>query len=587
MEDDSGDGSLSSSFTADPDEFGAKVATPRNTVPEPAEPDPPSDPTAPSAVAETVVSDAIDYFQSIEDPFAPPPGEAEVTSSFFSFDQLENRQVIEGYWVNKPYAYVAIAYDPAVEDRRYVVIEPKLTAFESHLRQDIAGMLRETLLNEDVEEDTDRSAVLDERIQALLAEYAPDADPGTVYKVRYYLQRDFTELGKVDPLMHDRGIEDISCDGVGVPVFVYHRDYRDLQTNVDYEKEELNSFVIRMAQRSGKHVSVANPMVDTSLPDGSRVQMTLGEEVSHRGSNFTIRQFADIPHTPIDLVRWGTFSIEQMAYLWLCIENNMSLIFAGGTASGKTTSMNAVSMFIPRNTKVITIEDTLEITLPHENWIQGITRDSTTADGHGAIDMYDLLQAALRQRPEYLLVGEVRTDPEVALSFFQAMATGHTAYTTFHADSVQTVLSRLQNPPLDIPRQMVQELDIVAIQKQIYREDKRVRRNMTIAELSPGDEEVSSNPVFSWDSETDTFARTGTSDNLAEIRRLRGWNEDRLQTALDQRETFLRYLVENGLYEYEEFTTAINRFHTDGEELVDRIRSGEVDPAEFTHGNDG
>lgn len=586
MTGDSGDESPDPFHPTDPDQLEATISTPRDDVPELGKPDPPSDPTDPSTVANTVLADTIEYFQSLEDPFAPPPTEDEITASFFSFGSLEGFRVIEGYWVNQPFAYVAIVYDPAVEDRRYVAIEPELTPFETHLRQDIAAMLRETLLNEDIEDDTDRSAVLDDRIKSLLEEYAPEADAGTVYKVRYYLQRDFTRLGKVDPLMHDRGIEDISCDGVGVPVFVYHREYRDLQSNVVYEKEELNSFVIRMAQRSGKHVSVSNPMVDTSLPDGSRIQMTLGEDVSPRGSNFTIRQFADIPHTPIDLIRWGTFSIEQMAYLWLCIENNMSLIFAGGTASGKTTSMNAVSMFIPRNTKVITIEDTLEITLPHENWIQGITRDSTTAEGHGAIDMYDLLQAALRQRPEYLLVGEVRTDPAVALSFFQAMATGHTAYTTFHADSVETVLSRLQNPPLDIPQQMVQELDIVAIQKQIYREDKRVRRNITIAELAPGDQQVSSTPIFSWDGETDTFARTGESNNLAEIRRLRGWSEDRLQTALDQRETFLRFLVDNDIYEFEPFTTAINRFYTAGDQLIARMEAGEVDPTEFVSGGD-
>jgi flagellar protein FlaI len=382
--------------------------------------------------------------------------------------------------------------------------------------------------------------------------------------------------------MHDRSIEDISCDGVGIPVFVYHHGYRDIETNIVYEKTELNSFVIRMAQRSGKHLSVANPMVDTSLPDGSRVQMTLGEEVSPHGSNFTIRQFADVPHTPIDLIKWGTFNVEQMAYLWLCIENNMSLVFAGGTASGKTTSMNAVSMFIPRNTKVISIEDTLEITLPHKNWIRGLTRDSTAGEGRGAIDMYDLLQAALRQRPEYLLVGEVRTDPEVALSFFQAMATGHTAYTTFHADSVDTVLSRLQNPPLDIPQQMVQELDIVAIQKQIYRENKRVRRNMTIAELSPGEDDIRKTPIFSWDGETDTFHRQNDSSNLAEIQRLRGWSQQRLRTALDRREALLNFLVENDIVEYEAFMAAINRFRTGPENFIEQVKSDAVEATDLT-----
>ncbi|QIO21382.1 type II/IV secretion system ATPase subunit [Haloarcula sp. JP-L23] len=582
MSEDSGDGAMEPFLTTESEREEVTRAAPQTDISEPGPPDPPSDTTPPSTVAQTVVADAVEHFQALEDPFAPAPDADALTSSFFDFEYLAEFEEIEGYWVNPPYAYVSIVYDPETEDRRYVVVEPELAPFEAHLRDDVAGMLRETLLNENIDETTDRSAVLDERIRSLLEEYAPDSDAATVHKIRYYLQRDFTGLGKIDPLMYDRRIEDISCDGVGIPVFVYHQEYRDLETNVRYEKEELNSFVIRMAQRSGKHLSVADPMVDTSLPDGSRVQMTLGEEISPRGSNFTIRQFADVPHTPIDLVKWGTFSVEQMAYLWLCIENNMSLVFAGGTASGKTTSMNAVSMFIPRNTKVITIEDTLEITLPHKNWIRGLTRDSTAADGQGKIDMYDLLQAALRQRPEYLLVGEVRTDPEVALSFFQAMATGHTAYTTFHADSVQTVLSRLQNPPLDIPEQMIQELDIVAIQKQIYRDDKRVRRNMTISELAPGERGIARTPIFSWDGETDTFSRENESTNLAEIRRLRGWSEARLQTALDRRERLLTFLVENDVVQYERFMAALNRFRTAGEQFVDRIDAGDVDAETFT-----
>ncbi|MDK2796230.1 MAG: archaeal flagellar protein FlaI, partial [Archaeoglobaceae archaeon] len=216
------------------------------------------------------------------------------------------------------------------------------------------------------------------------------------------------------------------------------------------------------------------------MPDGSRIQLTLGKEVTDHGSTFTIRKFREEPVTPVDLIAWKTFSAEQMAYLWLCIENKKSLIFAGGTASGKTTSMNAISLFIPRRAKIVTIEDTRELMLPHENWIPAVTRDAFHGE-KGKIDMYDLLRAALRQRPEYIIVGEVRG--REALTLFQAMTTGHTTYSTLHADSVSGAIHRLENPPIEVPRAMLEALNIISVQAQTYVNDRRVRRNIEIAEI--------------------------------------------------------------------------------------------------------
>lgn len=379
--------------------------------------------------------------------------------------------------------------------------------------------------------------------------------------------------------MRDRNVEDISCDGPGVPVFVYHRRHRDLETNVVFEEEELNSFVVRAAQQAGKHVSVANPLVDASLADGSRVQLTLGREVSSRGSNFTVRRFADVPATPVDLVEWNTFSTETMAYLWLALENDMSMLFAGGTASGKTTSLNASALFIPRKSKVISIEDTREITLPHQNWIQSVTRPGFTDEGRGEVNMYNLLQAALRQRPEYLLVGEVRTESNVALTFFQAMSTGHTACTTFHADSVSTVLSRLENPPLSVPSQMIQELDVVCVQRQTFLDDSRVRRNVSITEIDrdPESDEVHTNELFRWNPTTDTFERQGQSGKLEQIRQARGWTAGKPQTELRRREQFLDGLVERGIREYEVVTDAIEQFQRNPKRALQRLEAGEFD----------
>jgi len=260
---------------------------------------------------------------------------------------------------------------------------------------------------------------------------------------------------------------------------VYHDDYTDIETNVSFgKKSALDNYVIRLAQQSGRHISVGDPMVETTLPDGSRAELALGEEVTPRGSAFTIRQYAEDPLTPIDLVEYGTFSIEQMAYFWLCIEHNKSLIFAGGTASGKTTSMNAVSMFVPPRAKILTIEDTRELSVPR----QLALLDHPRASLRGAdIDMYDLLRSALRHRPEYIVVGEVRGAE--AITLFQAMNTGHTTFSTMHADSIETVINRLENEPINVPRAMVQSLDMLSIQTLTRSGDQRVRRAKTIGEI--------------------------------------------------------------------------------------------------------
>ena len=526
--------------------------------------------------AESIIEDVLSFFEDADDDFAPSPEEAFVRESFFDTGIPDGVRAVDRYWLNEPFAYASIRYDEDRNEYRYHVVEPTLSEFEQYVRADMTEDLHDILLHVDGGSE-DRGARLDEELRTLADRYARRAEPGSLHKIRYYIRRDLLGYDRIDPLLEDRRLEDISCDGVEVPLYVYHRDYRDLETNVSFPEAALNSFVVRLAQRSGRHISVANPMIDASLPNGSRVQLTLGKEVSTRGSNFTIRQFADVPITPIDLLNWGTFSVETMTYLWLCIENNLSLLFAGGTASGKTTSLNAVSMFIPHRRKVITIEDTREITLPHDNWIQSVTREGFRTAGEGDVDMYQLLQAALRQRPEYLLVGEIRTEADVALAFFQAMATGHTACTTMHADSVETVLSRLENPPLDVPAQMIRELDVVAIQRQLFVGDRRVRRNLSISELGGTREGVETREVYEWDPATDEMAAAEPSRNLQEIMHMRGWEQSELEAELDRRERLLRTLVEEDVTGYEPFTEIVRRYDADPEATMELLDSGQLD----------
>jgi flagellar protein FlaI len=300
--------------------------------------------------------------------------------------------------------------------------------------------------------------------------------------------------------------------------------------------------------------------------------MTLGTTVTTHGSTFTIRKFSETPITPIDLLEWGTFSSAGMAYLWLCIENNKSLIYAGGTASGKTSSLNAVSLFIPEKAKIISLEDTRELKLPHINWIPGVTRDSFTADERGAVDMYDLLKAALRQRPEYLLVGEVRG--KEALTLFQAMSTGHTTFSTMHADSVSSAIHRLENPPISVPRNMIQALDIMSIQAQTFSAGKRVRRNLKLVEITdidPNTRNIRTNDIFTWDSSTDSFRHTGKSKALNDIKLQRGWNEGDIKRELQTRQNILEYMLYNGIRDFKEIATIIKEYQATPEKTLARF----------------
>jgi flagellar protein FlaI len=531
-----------------------------------------------------ILREVNEYFENaaIDESFATRPDLEFIKGRFFDFSYLDNHEEIERHWVDKPYAYVSILRRDGEEKLRYHVNEPHLSDFEEYVREDLVKILRNSLMYQDLEEEDDREAIFETKAKEIISDHAAATiEDGSLLKLKYYLLRDFVHLGKIEPVMRDPNIEDISCDGVDIPVYVYHSEHRDMPSNITFDGDTLSSFALRLAQRAGEQVSVSEPLMDGTLPDGSRVQLTFGSDVATRGSNFTIRKFANVPFTPVDLIQRGTFSVEQMAYFWLAIENNRSLIFSGGTGSGKTTSMNAVSMFIPEDAKVVSIEDTREITLPHDNWIQSLTRESITAEGRGGVSMYELLQAALRQRPEYLLVGEIRTEQNVAFTFFQAIGTGHTAYTTIHAESVEGVLNRLGNKPLNVPSQMVLELDIISIQKQTFLEGDRVRRNDGVTEILPGgdaDDSVRAIDIFARDAEADTIDRVNNSQVLQEIADDRGWSGRRLAEELQKRREFLAYLVDNDISGYQDVTTAIHMFGNDQQMLMEKVNEETLTP---------
>ena len=496
--------------------------------------------------------------------------EPAVHGPLVTLDDPDGLEEVDRYWVDAPFSFVSIGYDHDDDEHQYRTVEPSLRDDETVLLEALLEDVRDPLLYRDADgEGHDAEAVLRETIHEYLERYATDIETATFYRLFYHIHREFRGYGPLGPIMHDPHVEDISCDGYELPLFVYHDEYTDIETNVSFERSALDQFVVKLAQHSGQHISIGDPVVNTTLPDGSRAELALGEEVTPRGSAFTIRKYAEDPFTPIDLIEYGTFSVEQLAYLWLAIEHNKSLLFVGGTASGKTTSMNAVSMFIPPRSKVLTIEDTRELQLSHDNWLSAVTRERVH-EGRD-VTMYDLLRSALRHRPEYILVGEVRG--EEAMTLFQAMNTGHTTYSTMHADSVETAINRLENNPINVPRAMVQSLDVLSVQTQTRVDGQRVRRNKVIAEIEGVDQrtgELDYSMAYSWEGQTDQFRNEG-SNLLSEIRDERGWSQQELLTELRNRTRFLEYLQETGGSDYRRFSALVNKYYRDPEQVLDRI----------------
>jgi flagellar protein FlaI len=542
---------------------------------------------------------------------------------------------VERYWVNKPYAFVVIFHSDRENEKKYYLVEPYRNPIETDLQAFLTDKLRtaikyasegvmaagdETQRREVIERETrelldrydlyegppaDQQSLLDRLLVAVghrdhppepdpdhvdgiqarpePAVLAEDADQLTQYQVEtllYTLQRNFIGYERIDGIKHDINVEDVSCDGYNSPVFVYHTDYENLITNAHHGQEDLDNFVVKLAQRSGKGISKRQPQVDATLPDGSRAQLTLGKEVSDHGTNYTIRQFKDVPFTPVDLISWQTFSLDEMAFLWLAIENHKSVVFAGGTASGKTTSLNAVSLFIPSNSKIVSIEDTREVELPQRNWIASVTRPSFGEDETGDIDEFDLLEAALRQRPDYIVMGEVRG--EEGRTLFQVMSTGHTTYTTFHADNVGEVLKRFTTEPINVSKTLFTALDLVSVQTETRVRGQKVRRNRSITEINrydPENDEINVNDVFQWEPEDDSFRQTADSSTLDEIKFDRGWTQQELQRELQERRVLLAYLISEGLNEYAQVAATAQAYINDPETILALVANDRLQEA--------
>jgi archaeal flagellar protein FlaI len=450
--------------------------------------------------------------------------------------------LLDHYWITPRRSHVRIIRKGNA-GFSYVIGEPEITEQEKMVLRETYAFLRDEILYD--EPGTDKVDPLTrEKVVPIIHDFDPTISSERLDVMYYYLRRDLSGYGPLDPIMHDPAIEDISCNGQDLPVFVFHRAYGNLPTNVTFGHGDLNQFVLKLAQKANKQLSLSNPMVDATLPDGARIQITYSDIVSTKGSSFTIRKFRAEPMTPLDLIRFKTFNPELLAFLWLVIEHRKSILIAGGTASGKTSTMNAVSVFIPLNAKIVSLEDTREIQLPHENWLPTQTREVNAPGVKGDIDLFALLKACMRQRPEYIIVGEVRG--REAQTLFQAMNTGHATLSTIHAGSVQEAINRLTHEPINVPSIMFSALDIAVIQGIYSFGSTRIRRCLSINEIHVDNNgRISSIPLYTWNIHEDRFEKISIhSKVLEEIAFTRGWSEEQTRDELKKREEFLTISVE-------------------------------------------
>ena len=499
------------------------------------------------------------------------------------------------YVVKEPYQYVNLHVEEG--ELVYSNIEPRLNDDEKKILRRVSEAY-DMLINVGtvLANAEDKIQFLDETFKEIIKLYNIKLSDAEYKRLLYHVERDFVGYGRIDTLVSDRLIEDISCNGPNSPVYVYHRLFESIKTNVVFEEVELNNFILKLAQVSGRHISILQPIRDAALPDGSRINMTLGKEVTKRGSTFTIRKFRSDPISPIEIMLLKTANSRMFAFLWVLIEYGRSLLISGGTAAGKTTLLNAVSMLIKPENKIVSVEDTPEINLAHPNWIQAVTRvgfgesggsvsgisgisgvSGVSSRSAGDISLFDLLISALRQRPEFIIVGEVRG--EEAYTLFQAISVGHATMGTIHAASMPELLARVESQPMNVPRVMMANLDLVIFLAAVRKGDEKVRRVREIVEIlgvDPSTKELVTNTVFRWDPLTDDFEYTGRSFQLEKLSRSTGVPLDTILKEVDNRVLLLDWMKAQGTINYKQVTNLVREYYIDKDQLLLAARQAVV-----------
>jgi len=489
-------------------------------------------------------------------------------------------KVVERSPLYEPFAHVAIVQNPKTGEHKYILDELQLDSLERNVYDRILEILLAEI-ESPKEEILDPRKFFAEEAKKIVDKYRislgwlPDV---SWYKILYHAERDLVGFGRIDPLMRDPDIEDISCDGVNKPVYVWHRKYESIETNLEFESdEELDNMVVKLVHMAGKHVSSAFPIVDASLPGKHRLAVCYRREVTPFGTAYSIRKFREDPYSMIDLINLGTFSEEMAAYFWLCLENRASIMVLGGTAAGKTTALNALACLIKPGSKIITIEETAELNLPHENWVSLIARQSYGLGGSsvGEVSLFDLVKTSMRHRPDVLIVGEVRGQEAYVL--FQALATGHGGMCTMHAEDLDSAVKRLTQKPMDIAPAYIPLMHIVSSIQRVHikkgAEKKAYRRILNVNEIADYEDY---RPVFKWHPTKDKhLPEFDKSVILSAISGRTGTSKKELLAAIEKRKMVLHWMRERDIRSYKEVAAIIAEYYARPKAIYEKVLAEE------------
>lgn len=463
---------------------------------------------------------------------------------------------------------------------QYNVFKQKYSSEEKLLLSELRENLVDLAISSDESLQVNEDKLLNDIKNFLFAKLANNSQNNAISNeyldnLARKLFQDLVGYGEIDPLIRDDNLEEIMVIGIDKPVFVYHREYGMMKTNILFKDAgEVMNLIDSIARQINRRIDQESSILDGRLPDGSRVNATI-PPISADGPSMTIRKFKRDPLTIIDLINSKTISVELAAFFWLCFDGlgvkSANAIISGGTSSGKTTTLNALSSFINPKERIITIEDTLELQIPHEHVIRMETRPPNV-ENRGELTMNDLVKNSLRQRPDRIIVGEVRGSE--AITLFTALNTGHSGFGTLHSNDARETITRLTNAPMSVPNIMISAIDFIIMQNRIYRSDGvSFRRISEVAEVSGIEEGVIQlNKIFEWDPQSDTIKNVGiTSKTLTEIANVSGNSLNSLYDEIKNREIVLQHMVDQNIRSIRDVSTVLEMYYLDSQKVLNRI----------------